>query len=126
MTRAQNIMERADQFFIAGEWVPANASRHLDVVNPATEEAICKVALGSAADLDKAVAAAREAFEAYSQTSVADRQALLNRIVEVYKSRFNEMGETISMEMGAPISFATRFQACLLYTSDAADDLYTV
>ena len=111
MTRAQNITERADQFFIAGEWMPANASRHLDVVNPATEEATCKVALGSAADLDKAVAAAREAFVSYSQTSVADRQALLNKIVEVYKSRFNEMGEMISMEMGAPIAFATRFQA---------------
>ena len=111
MTRAQNVTERADQFFIDGEWVPAIGSRYLAVVNPATEDAICNVALGSVAVLDTAVAAAREAFESYSQMGVADRQALLNRIVDVYKSRFNEMGETISMEMGAPISFATRFQA---------------
>jgi aldehyde dehydrogenase (NAD+) len=111
MTRAESITERAGQFFIGGEWVPANAARHLDVINPATEEAICRVALGEAVDLDRAVRAARAAFESYSKTSVADRQALLNRIVDVYKSRFNEMGATISMEMGAPIVFATRFQA---------------
>jgi aldehyde dehydrogenase (NAD+) len=69
------------------------------------------VALGSAADVDKAVSAARAAFDAFSQTSVDERMALLGRIADVYKRRFTEMGQTISAEMGAPISFATRFQA---------------
>ncbi len=111
MARAQTISDRAEQFFIDGEWVASGATRHLDVVNPADESVICKVALGSAGDLDRAVKAARAAFPAYAATSVAERQALLNKIVEVYKSRFGEMGETISTEMGAPISFASRFQA---------------
>jgi aldehyde dehydrogenase (NAD+) len=111
MARAQTIRDRADQFFIDGEWVASGAARHLDVINPADESVIAKVALGTADDLDRAVRAARTAFPAYAATSVEERRALLTRIVDVYKSRFGEMGETISKEMGAPISFATRFQA---------------
>lgn len=111
MTRATNITDRAGQFFIGGAWVEAAGARTLDVVNPATEQAICQVALGTADDLDRAVEAARTAFPAYAATTVAERRALLAEIVNVYKKRFNEMGQTISMEMGAPISFATRFQA---------------
>lgn len=111
MTRADRIADRAEQFFIGGDWVGASGRATLDVVNPADERAICAVSLGTADDLDQAVQAAREAFPAYSETSVAERRELLGEIVNVYKKRFNEMGETISMEMGAPISFATRFQA---------------
>ncbi len=111
MPRAAQISDRAGSFFIGGEWVPANAERTLDVVNPATEEPICQVALGTADDLDRAVVAARAAFESYCQTTVAERRELLSEVINVYKSRFTEMGETISREMGAPISFATRFQA---------------
>ncbi|MBU2531656.1 MAG: aldehyde dehydrogenase family protein, partial [Alphaproteobacteria bacterium] len=111
MARADKITDRADQFFIGGEWLSADSRRMLDVINPASEQPICTVSLGTADDVDRAVRAAREAFASYAETTVADRQALLNKIVEVYKSRFNEMGRTISMEMGAPISFATRFQA---------------
>ncbi|MEM7428193.1 MAG: aldehyde dehydrogenase family protein [Pseudomonadota bacterium] len=111
MARADRISDRAAEFFIGGEWVPAGAANTLPVVNPATEEPICQVALGSADDLDRAVQAARAAFESYSQTSVAERRELLGEVINVYMQRFTEMGETISMEMGAPISFATRFQA---------------
>jgi len=112
MNRAQSIQDRANQFFIAGEWVDAPAAAaKLDVVNSETEQAICQVSLGTGDDLDRAVNAAREAFESYRETSVEYRRALLSKIVDVYKSRFNDMGETISKEMGAPISFATRFQA---------------
>lgn len=111
MARADRISDRAGQFFIDGAWVDAGAARVLDVVNPETEQAICQVALGTADDLDRAVQAARAAFPAYSATSVAERRELLGEIVNVYKKRFNEMGATISMEMGAPITFATRFQA---------------
>ncbi|MFT7577987.1 MAG: aldehyde dehydrogenase (NAD+) [Alphaproteobacteria bacterium] len=111
MTRADSITDRAGQFFIGGEWVAANATKTLDVVSPETEKTICQVAIGTAGDLDRAVLAARAAFPSYAETSVAERRELLGEIVNVYKKRFGEMGATISMEMGAPISFATRFQA---------------
>lgn len=111
MARAAKITERAGQFFIGGEWVDANAAKTLDVVNPSNEQTICQVSLGTAEDLDRAVQAARAAFVSYSETPVAQRRELLGDVVNVYKKRFTEMGETISMEMGAPISFATRFQA---------------
>ncbi len=101
----------AQKHFIAGAWVAPVEARLLDVINPASEAVIGQVALGSPADVDKAVATARQAFDAFSQTSSAERMALLERIGAVFKRRFAEMGQTISEEMGAPISFATRFQA---------------
>ena len=105
------ITDRANQFFINGKWVDASDRGKLDVINPATEEAVCQVSLGNELDVDKAVAAARAAFPSYSQTTREQRIELLNNVVNCYKARFAEMGQTISMEMGAPISFATRFQA---------------
>ena len=104
-------MEHANQFYIDGAWVAPAEPKSLDVIDPSTEEPIGQVALGSAADVDKAVAAARRAFESYGRTTLEERVALIERIVEVYKSRFTEVGETISREMGAPLAFATRFQA---------------
>ncbi|MGI9384115.1 MAG: aldehyde dehydrogenase family protein [Methyloligellaceae bacterium] len=104
-------MEHAGQFYIDGAWVAPAEPKSLDVIDPATEEPIGQVALGSAADVDRAVAAARRAFESYAETPLDDRVALIERIVQVYKSRFTQMGETISREMGAPLGFATRFQA---------------
>jgi aldehyde dehydrogenase (NAD+) len=80
------------------------------VINPATEQPMYDVALGSAADVDRAVAAARRAFESYSQTTREERVALLAKVVEVYKSRAKELGAAISDEMGAPLPFAERFQ----------------
>ena len=107
-----SVLANADKFYIDGSWVqPAASPESVAVINPASEEPIGQVALGSAADVDKAVIAARAAFATYSQTSVEERLALLGRIVDVYKRRFNEMGEAISMEMGAPLAFATKFQA---------------
>ena len=112
------------EFFIDGAWVapvsplPSEdraasgaGGRTIDVIDPATEQPIGRVALGTAADVDHAVAAARRAFDGYSQTSREERMALLDCIAGVYKRRFAEMGQTISREMGAPVSFATRFQA---------------
>ena len=75
-----------------------------DVINPATEKSIAVISLGSAADVDKAVAAAKKAFESYSETTVNQRVALLQRIIEVYQSKSDEMAEAISLEMGAPAS----------------------
>lgn len=99
------------KFFIGGEWVEPAELRTIDVVNPATEAAIGQVAMGTAADVDRAVAAARAAFPAYASTSREERLALFERILGIYKRRFNDLGSAISSEMGAPLGFATRFQA---------------
>ncbi|MCB1510483.1 MAG: aldehyde dehydrogenase family protein, partial [Hyphomicrobiaceae bacterium] len=106
-------VDKAGQFYIDGAWVEPvdGAGGTLDVIDPATEAKVGAVVLGTAADLDRAVKAARTAFQIYSQTSVEERIALLEKIAAVYKARFTDMGKAISQDMGAPISFATRFQA---------------
>ena len=101
----------AGKFYIDGAWVAPVEMRTIDVINPATEAVIGQIPLGSAADVDRAVAAARAAFPAYAATSREERMALLQRIIDVYKRRFAEMGAAISEEMGAPLTFATKFQA---------------
>ncbi|MGO4712575.1 aldehyde dehydrogenase family protein [Bradyrhizobium sp. 2TAF24] len=99
------------QFYIDGAWVDPVVKKTVPVVNPATEEPLYDVAVGSKADVDKAVAAARRAFETFSQTSREDRVALLTRVVEVYKTRMKDIGAAVSDEMGAPLGFAEKFQA---------------
>jgi aldehyde dehydrogenase (NAD+) len=99
------------QFYIDGAWVDPAVKKSTPVVNPATEEAMYEIALGSKADVDKAVAAARGAFESYSQTSREERVALLSKIIEVYKTRMKDIGAAVSDEMGAPLPFAEKFQA---------------
>src|ERR1700712_4725810 len=96
------------QFYIDGAWVDPVVKKSTPVVNPATEEAMYEVALGPKADVDKAVIAARRAFETFSQTSREERIALLSKIVEVYKSRTKEIGAAVSDEMGAPLPMAER------------------
>jgi aldehyde dehydrogenase (NAD+) len=103
--------KHATEFYIGGEWVaPADKRLHA-VINPATEEKIGEIALGGAKDVDRAVEAARRAFETYGRSSREERVALLEKIVAAYKARMADMGTAISTEMGAPISFASRFQA---------------
>jgi len=104
-------MQHAKQFFIDGKWVDPISAENLEVVNPATEEPIAEIAMGNQADVDAAVDAARAAFETWSQTSVGERLAVLDRIIEVYQTRMADIGETISQEMGAPLSMALRAQA---------------
>ncbi|HZD26390.1 MAG TPA: aldehyde dehydrogenase family protein [Alphaproteobacteria bacterium] len=104
-------MKEAVKFYIDGAWVEPAAPKTMDVINPATEEPIGRISLGGAADVDRAVKAARTAFESFSQTTPEERLALLEKIVEVYKTRYDEMAQTISSEMGAPITFATKVQA---------------
>lgn len=99
------------QFYIDGVWVDPIVRKPHPVVNPATEEAMYDIALGSKADVDKAVIAARYAFETFSQTSRDERVALLERIVAVYKTRMKDIGAAVSDEMGAPLPFAEKFQA---------------
>ncbi len=104
-------MKDCRQFYIDGEWVSPLHARDFPVINPANEESIATISLGSAADVDRAVAAASKAFETFSQTSVEQRLAYLKRIVEIYESRLEEIGDTISSEMGAPRSLARGAQA---------------
>jgi aldehyde dehydrogenase (NAD+) len=104
-------MEHAAQFFINGAWVEPTGTDTLPVVNPATEEVIATIAMGAPADVDAAVAAARAAFESWSQTTVDDRLAVFDRIVAVYQTRMPELAQTISSEMGAPMSLAMAAQA---------------
>jgi aldehyde dehydrogenase (NAD+) len=104
-------MKDCRQFYIDGKWVLPIQPRDFPVINPATEERIATISLGGASDVDKAVAAAKRAFGSYSETTPAERLALLKRIIEVYQSKYEEMAETISHEMGAPIWLARAAQA---------------
>ncbi|NWG54077.1 MAG: aldehyde dehydrogenase family protein [Hydrogenophilaceae bacterium] len=99
------------KFYINGEWVDPVQPRTHEVINPATEEPIAKISLGSAGDVDKAVAAAKAAFDGYSRTSKQERAALLGKIIEIYQRRMGEIAETISAEMGAPMWLASAAQA---------------
>ena len=98
------------KFYINGQWVDPVTPRTRPVINPATEKPLYDISIGSAADVDLAVAAARAAFETFSQTTREERVALLTRIVEVYKTRAKDLGAAISDEMGAPLAFAEKFQ----------------
>ena len=104
-------MKECVQFYINGEWVDPVNPQHLDVINPATEESIGKIAMGNSEDVDKAVAAAKNAFESFSQTSKEERLALMAKILEVYQTRYDEIAETISSEMGAPLWLSKAAQA---------------
>lgn len=98
------------QFYINGEWVDPVTPRTLDIENPATEEMFATISIGSAADVDKAVAAARAAFPAFSQTSVEYRAELLDKITAGIQARMPELAEAISDEMGAPMWLANAAQ----------------
>jgi aldehyde dehydrogenase (NAD+) len=99
-------MLKSDRFYINGEWVRPTTSSVLDVIDPSTEQPVATVALGGAEDVDHAVRAARAAFETYSLTTVAERVALLERIMAVYQSRAEDLAQTLMSEMGAPAALA--------------------
>jgi aldehyde dehydrogenase (NAD+) len=101
------------QLYIDGAWVPSSGTATIDVVNPATEEVVGRVAEGTPADVDKAVAAAKAAFETWSRTSVDERGKYLSRISEALAARAEEIATTVTAEMGAPAKFAAAVQAGL-------------
>jgi aldehyde dehydrogenase (NAD+) len=103
-------MSRHPFFYIDGQWTPPVHAASLDVVDPATEETFASIAVGSKADVDKAVAAARRAFSAFSQTSREARLALLERLLEAYNARGEDLARAVSAEMGAPLPFAREAQ----------------
>ena len=98
-------------FYIGGQWVEPTQPSTIEVINPATEEVCGRVSAGSAADVDRAVAAAKQAFKTWRKTSREERLALLNRIVEAFQARVGDMGEAITAEMGAPAWLAQGTQA---------------
>ncbi len=104
-------IDNLDKFYINGEWVKPISDVKMDIINPATENIISSITLGSADDVEMAVGAASAAFESYSQTSKDYRVALLEKLLAIYKERFEEMAQAISTELGAPISLARDLQA---------------
>jgi len=104
-------MQERLQFYIDGKWVDPVTPKTIDVINPATEEAFARISLGSKADVDKAVAAARKAFETFSRTTREERVALLQKIIAVYQTKYAQIAETISQEMGAPLWLSKAAQA---------------
>ena len=98
------------QFYIDGQWVDPVEPKTLDVINPATEEVAGKISLGGAADVDKAVKAAKKAFVTWSQTTREERLDVLNRILAEYQKRFGDLATAVTEEMGAPSSLAQRAQ----------------
>ena len=97
-------------FYINGEWVAPAVANDLEVIDPSTEEACAVISLGSEADTNAAVAAAKAAFPAWANTPVAERIEKLEALLEIYKARMGEMAEAISMEMGAPMALASTAQ----------------
>ncbi len=98
-------------FYINGQWVAPAQSNDMDVINPSTEEACAVISIGGEADTNAAVAAASTAFISWSETPKEERIALIEKLADIYDRRSVEMGEAISLEMGAPISMAKTAQS---------------
>ncbi len=98
------------KLYIGGQWVEPVSLKTLDVINPANEEVVGKIALGGEADVDKAVKAARRAFATWSQTSREERLDVMQRVLAEYQKRFGDLATAVTEEMGAPASLAQRAQ----------------
>ena len=110
------------KFYIDGAWVDPATPSTLGIVNPATEETFAQISLGSGHDVDRAAWAARRAFATYSVTSVEARLSWLRKIIEGFRARLPELARMMTLEMGAPITFATQRQAtvALFHFEEAA------
>ncbi|SOZ38607.1 protein of unknown function (plasmid) [Cupriavidus neocaledonicus] len=107
-------MHSVDKFYIHGKWVqPAEGATQADIIDPATEAVAGTLAMGTAADVDRAVAAARQAFPAWSVSTRETRIALLERIIAAYQARMADLAQAVRQEIGAPITLATNLQAAI-------------
>ena len=104
-------MKEKLQFYINGAWVESDSSERIEVINPANEELVGHVTAGIAADIDKAVQAANEAFKTYQDTSKDDRIEILNNIITEYENRYDDFVQIITEELGAPIWLSEKAQA---------------
>jgi aldehyde dehydrogenase (NAD+) len=103
------MLEKRD-FYINGKWVKPFKANDFEVINPSNEEPYAIISLGSKEDTDAAVKAAKEAFVEWKETSKEERIILLEKLLKIYKKRFNELAEAQSLEMGAPIDYAISAQ----------------
>lgn len=103
-------MRHAREFFIGGEWCPPHSRVTTPVINPADETEICAIALGDVDDAGRAILAARDAFEEFAQTPRARRVQLLERIIQVYEARSEELAALVRDEVGAPITLSADSQ----------------
>ncbi|HEU4783037.1 MAG TPA: aldehyde dehydrogenase family protein, partial [Ktedonobacterales bacterium] len=99
-----------DKLYIGGKWVPASGAEMADVINSTTEEVMGRVPRGTAEDVDRAVAAARDAFATWSQTPVAERAAYLQKVADLLEARREAIGEVIAREVGMPIRLSQIIQ----------------
>ena len=99
-------MKDTTRFYIGGSWVDPLGTDRLAVIDPATEKKVAEVGAGSKEDIDRAVKAASEAFLSFSGTSREERLGILQRFIEIYPSRADDIAQALCMEMGAPIKFA--------------------
>ncbi len=113
---ASTPVRQASSIYIGGEWVASNGADRIDVVNPTTEETIAAVPAGTPEDVDRAVAAARDAFAGWSSTSPSERAAYLATLADGLKARQDEIARLIATEVGSPLRFATSVQAGLPLT----------
>ncbi|RFU12139.1 aldehyde dehydrogenase family protein [Rhodobacteraceae bacterium W635] len=104
-------MIRLDTFYIDGGWVAPDATGTMPILSPASNRQVGTVAMGNATDVDRAVQAARRAFDTFSMTSKAERLALLHRLAEVTRARLDDLAHAITTEMGAPITMSRTVQA---------------
>ena len=98
------------KFYIDGEWVDPVKKNDFEVINPCNEDPCAVISLGSTEDTNRAVKAAKTAFETWKETSKEERIKLLEKLLTIYKKRFNEMAEAISLEMGAPMDWSIDVQ----------------
>jgi aldehyde dehydrogenase (NAD+) len=101
-------MKHYPHLYIDGQWTDPIEPRELELIDPTREEAFARVALGTAADVDRAVDAAQRAFESFSTTSVDERIAIIDRVIEAYEARMDEFSELIAREVGIPVSNAAQ------------------
>lgn len=120
-------MQIYEKHYIKGRWVTAASTDLIDVINPATEEVIAKISSGSQEDVNRAVQAAKEAFPSFANTTVKERIELLNRIIEEYKKRKNDFIQTITKELGSPLTLSetSHYAMGLAHFQQAAKELET-
>ncbi len=106
-------MDNVRNFYINGQWTDPVTSKDLDVVNPATEEVVATISLGDQPDTNAAVAAAKAAFATWSETTADTRLVLLEKLLEIYNERSEEMAQAMTIEMGVPITKSRRAQVVL-------------
>lgn len=103
-------MRHAREFFIGGEWCTPHSRETTAVINPADESVLCEIALGDPQDAQRAILAAREAFDDFSISSREERIGLLEAVIEAYETRSGELAELVRDEVGAPITLSAESQ----------------